>query len=142
MVSQNPIIVTLVLDGELFCLYISGVTVPVVLLVLGGIFCLYISGVTVPVVLLVLEGGENTIKTAMKAVEENTPVVIIQGSGRAADVIAFTVKYFKNNTSKGFVDNSQTAVASWDLVMPTISLCVRLCISLCNTIGGGGVLLC
>ena len=37
---------------------------------------------------LVLEGGENTVETAAKAVENKTPVVIIQGSGRAADVIA------------------------------------------------------
>ena len=53
------------------------------------------DAVPIPVVLLVLEGGENTIKTALEAVQNNIPVVIIQGSGRAADVIAFAVKYFK-----------------------------------------------
>ena len=41
-----------------------------------------------PVVTLVLEGGENTVETAAEAVKNKTPIVIIQGSGRAADVIA------------------------------------------------------
>ena len=42
----------------------------------------------VPVVLLVLEGGENTLKTAKSAIASGTPVVVIHGSGRAADYIA------------------------------------------------------
>lgn len=47
------------------------------------------AGVNVPVVLLVLEGGENTLETAAEAMRKNTPVVVIQGSGRAADYIAY-----------------------------------------------------
>ena len=46
------------------------------------------AGVHVPVVLLVLEGGENTLMTAAQEMMRNIPVVIIQGSGRAADFIA------------------------------------------------------
>lgn len=46
------------------------------------------------VVLLVLEGGEKTLETAAEAIKHNTPVVIIKGSGRAADVIAYA--YYKN----------------------------------------------
>ncbi len=45
-------------------------------------------GVHVPVVLLVLEGGENTMATAAEAIKKGTPVVVIQGSGRCADLIA------------------------------------------------------
>ena len=41
-----------------------------------------------PVVLLVLEGGENTLKQAEEAIEQKTPVVVVQGSGRAADFIS------------------------------------------------------
>jgi transient receptor potential cation channel subfamily M protein 2 len=39
-------------------------------------------------VLLVLEGGVNTLCTAASAIKNSTPVVIVQGSGRAADFIA------------------------------------------------------
>ena len=49
-----------------------------------------------PVVLLVLEGGENTLKTAAEAVANSTPVVIIQGSGRAADFIALAYRLTRN----------------------------------------------
>ena len=41
-----------------------------------------------PVVSLVLEGGENTLKTACSAIQSGTPVVVVNGSGRAADFIA------------------------------------------------------
>mgnify|MGYP000223535634 FL=1 len=44
----------------------------------------------IPVVLLVLEGGPNTIRTALESVTRNpaVPVVIAEGSGRAADILA------------------------------------------------------
>lgn len=45
-----------------------------------------------PVVLLVLEGGVNTLKTVLEALRKKTPVVVIQGSGRAADFIAMAYK--------------------------------------------------
>ena len=41
-----------------------------------------------PVVMLVLEGGVNTLQTVAEATEKDTPVVVIQGSGRAADIIS------------------------------------------------------
>jgi transient receptor potential cation channel subfamily M protein 2 len=44
--------------------------------------------INIPVVLLVLEGGVNTLRTATSAIQNGTPVVVIQGSGRAADFIA------------------------------------------------------
>ena len=44
----------------------------------------------IPVVLLVLEGGPNTIQTVLESVTSNpaVPVVIAEGSGRAADILA------------------------------------------------------
>ena len=44
----------------------------------------------IPVVLLVLEGGPNTIRTVLESVTSNpaVPVVIAEGSGRAADILA------------------------------------------------------
>ena len=49
----------------------------------------------VPVVLLVLEGGPNTIRTVLESVTRNpaVPVVIAEGSGRAADVLAYAHKF-------------------------------------------------
>ena len=42
----------------------------------------------VPVVVLVVEGGYSTLHTAAKAIETRTPVLVLAGSGRAADFIA------------------------------------------------------
>lgn len=45
--------------------------------------------------LLVLEGGTNTLQTTLEAIKEGTPIVVIQGSGRAADMIALGYKETK-----------------------------------------------
>lgn len=52
-----------------------------------------------PVVCLVLEGGANTIRTVLECVTDNppVPVVVCDGSGRAADLIAFTHKYAQDD---------------------------------------------
>ncbi|XP_069554701.1 LOW QUALITY PROTEIN: transient receptor potential cation channel subfamily M member 2 [Brachyistius frenatus] len=46
------------------------------------------SGVTVPVVCVVLDGGPGTLNTIHNALLNGTPCVILEGSGRIADVIA------------------------------------------------------
>ncbi|XP_044737220.1 transient receptor potential cation channel trpm isoform X2 [Chrysoperla carnea] len=48
-----------------------------------------------PVVCLVIEGGTNTIRAVLEYVTDTppVPVVVCDGSGRAADLIAFTHKY-------------------------------------------------
>ncbi|XP_040913185.1 transient receptor potential cation channel subfamily M member 2 [Toxotes jaculatrix] len=46
------------------------------------------SGVTIPVVCVVLDGGPGTLKTIYNAMLNGTPCVILEGSGRIADVIA------------------------------------------------------
>lgn len=53
----------------------------------------------IPVVCVVVEGGMNTIRTVLEYVTDSppVPVVVIQGSGRAADLIAFAHKYAKAN---------------------------------------------
>lgn len=52
-----------------------------------------------PVVCLVIEGGTNTIRAVLEYVTDTppVPVVVCDGSGRAADLIAFTHKYECNN---------------------------------------------
>ena len=54
-------------------------------------------------VLLVLEGGLNTIRTVLESVTSTptAPVVIVDGSGRAADVLAYAYSLFTEY--EGFV---------------------------------------
>ena len=40
-------------------------------------------------VCVVVEGGPNTIATVYEALMNGTPAVIVAGSGRAADILAF-----------------------------------------------------
>ena len=63
-------------------------------------YCLSSSGSATknyrtPVVCLVLEGGTNIIRTVLECVTDTppVPVVVCDGSGRAADILAFTHKY-------------------------------------------------
>uniref|UniRef100_A0A3B3CWT1 Transient receptor potential cation channel, subfamily M, member 2 n=1 Tax=Oryzias melastigma TaxID=30732 RepID=A0A3B3CWT1_ORYME len=46
------------------------------------------SSVTIPFVCVVLEGGPGTLNTIFNAMRNGTPCVILEGSGRIADVIA------------------------------------------------------
>ncbi|XP_038079151.1 transient receptor potential cation channel subfamily M member 2-like isoform X2 [Patiria miniata] len=47
------------------------------------------TNVSLPVVCLMVEGGPNTLATVYEAIMNGTPAVIIAGSGRAADILAF-----------------------------------------------------
>ncbi|XP_033100603.1 transient receptor potential cation channel subfamily M member-like 2 [Anneissia japonica] len=48
--------------------------------------------VSVPTVCVVVEGGPNTIFTVHQAVMNGTPAVIVAGSGRAANILAFAAQ--------------------------------------------------
>ncbi|XP_013398789.1 transient receptor potential cation channel subfamily M member 2 [Lingula anatina] len=48
---------------------------------------------TIPIVLVVVEGGPGTIHTVHSAIMNGTPAVIVDGSGRAADIFAFAYKF-------------------------------------------------
>ena len=52
----------------------------------------------VPVVMLVVEGGVNTMKTVCEAINQDIPVLVLNGSGRAADFIAFGYMLSKDIT--------------------------------------------
>lgn len=64
-----------------------------------------------PVVCLVIEGGTHTIRAVLEYVTDNppVPVVVCDGSGRAADLIAFVHKYV--NEHKTFLLNSKFNVS-------------------------------
>jgi len=55
-------------------------------LYIGHMHCAALG--SVPVVVLVLEGGHMTLNTAYQAIKTETPVLVLAGSGRAADFIA------------------------------------------------------
>ena len=57
-----------------------------------------VGSIEVPVVMLVLEGGPGTVKTMTEAIKKKIPAVVIDGSGRAADVVAFAYKHTIPNT--------------------------------------------
>ena len=44
-------------------------------------------------VVLVVEGGYTTLYTAFKAIDTKTPVLVLAGSGRAADFIVKAYEY-------------------------------------------------
>ncbi|XP_071942447.1 transient receptor potential cation channel subfamily M member-like 2 isoform X2 [Antedon mediterranea] len=50
------------------------------------------ENVSVPTVCVVVEGGPNTIFTVHQAVMNGTPAVIVAGSGRAANILAFAAQ--------------------------------------------------
>lgn len=54
-----------------------------------------VQGRGVPVICVVLEGGANTIRSVLEYVTDKppVPVVVCDGSGRAADLLAFTHKF-------------------------------------------------
>ncbi|XP_033120583.1 transient receptor potential cation channel subfamily M member 1-like isoform X2 [Anneissia japonica] len=62
------------------------------------------SGRMLPVIAVVIEGGVNTIHTIRKHVNSNPPipVVVFDGTGRAADILAFAYKY----TNEGSMDSN------------------------------------
>lgn len=48
---------------------------------------LFIIEMPVPIAIIVCEGDLNTIEHIAKALNENIPVIIMKGSGKAADLI-------------------------------------------------------
>ena len=79
---------------ELLLLYIYGFMD----LIITCIFILPANdfkGHGVPVISVVLEGGANTVRAVLEYVTDNppVPVVVCDGSGRAADLLAFAHKY-------------------------------------------------
>lgn len=45
-------------------------------------------GKKVPVIVILMEGGPNSVQTCLTSVRKNIPVLVLEGTGRAADIIA------------------------------------------------------
>ncbi len=52
-----------------------------------------VADTKIPIVMLVVGGGTNTIVTILEALTHKIPVVIIGGSGRAADYVTEAMTY-------------------------------------------------
>ncbi|KAH9513283.1 hypothetical protein Btru_034539 [Bulinus truncatus] len=76
------------------------------------------KGHSVPLICVVLEGGVNTIRSVLEYVTDTppVPVVVRDGSGRAADLLAFAHKYtMDDGTTANPVDQLNLAL-TWDRV--------------------------
>ncbi|XP_017299512.2 transient receptor potential cation channel trpm [Diaphorina citri] len=67
-----------------------------------------------PVVCLVIEGGTNTIRAVLEYVTDTppVPVVVCDGSGRAADLLAFTHKYASEDGEQTVLENMKEYLIS------------------------------
>lgn len=54
---------------------------------------------------LVIEGGMNTIRAVLEYVTDKVPCVIVDGSGRAADIIAFVHKYANEHEEQSLLES-------------------------------------
>ena len=61
-------------------------------------FDIVAGAIGVPVVLLVLEGGPNTVRTMCELIKKKIPAVVVDGSGRAADVVAYAYSHTLKKT--------------------------------------------
>ncbi|CAF1186544.1 unnamed protein product [Rotaria sp. Silwood1] len=65
--------------------------------VLDKFFFLIIFGYAIPIVQILANGGASSILTVCQALQQGTPVIVIEGTGRAADEIALIYKYLYGN---------------------------------------------
>ena len=62
--------------------------------------CDILGGEGIPVVLLVVEGGKDAIESAKTSLSENIPVIVCEGTGRAADILVYAYNNPINNPDK------------------------------------------
>ena len=61
-------------------------------------------------VCVVIQGGPGTLDTAASTVRQGTPLVVVEGSGQAADVIAYAYKLQHNQGKRGGMCDSLSRV--------------------------------
>lgn len=58
----------------------------------------FFQGLGIPIVTLLLEGGRDAIRIIKDRLKEGISAVIIEGSGRAADIIAYAYRNATKNS--------------------------------------------
>ena len=61
-------------------------------------FIYFFQGLGIPIVTLLLEGGIDAIRIIKDRLKEGIAAVIIEGSGRAADIIAYAYRNATKNS--------------------------------------------
>ncbi len=64
-----------------------------------------------PTVMIVIQGGPGTMASALKAVQERTPLVVVDGSGKAATAISYAWRYLHSDEFVGGCNVSLTDTA-------------------------------
>ncbi|KAK7069702.1 hypothetical protein SK128_024772 [Halocaridina rubra] len=54
------------------------------------------SGLGIPAVVLVLDGGVSALRECLMALQCNTPVMVVEGTGRAADLLAYAASRYSS----------------------------------------------
>jgi len=63
------------------------------------LFTAVFQGLGIPIVTLLLEGGIDAIRIIKQRLNSGIAAVVIEGSGRAADIIAYAYKNATKNSS-------------------------------------------
>ncbi|XP_033756465.1 transient receptor potential cation channel subfamily M member-like 2 isoform X1 [Pecten maximus] len=58
------------------------------------------GGLGIPVVLVVVEGGTDAIDDAKNSLQQNIPVVVCAGTGRAADILSYAYQHYTGKLTK------------------------------------------
>ncbi|XP_021378399.1 transient receptor potential cation channel subfamily M member 1-like isoform X2 [Mizuhopecten yessoensis] len=58
------------------------------------------GGLGIPVVLVVVEGGTDAIDDANNSLQQNIPVVVCAGTGRAADILSYAYQHYTGKLTK------------------------------------------
>ena len=75
-------------------------------------------------VVLLVEGGWFSLQIVVEAVLKHTPVVVVQGSGRCADIIAYAWKYLHDKTPSG-KEYTRAGLRSQIRKMQMTTMCVE-----------------
>ena len=62
---------------------------------------------SIPIVCVCLEGGPGTLETVQSAISVGTPAVIVEGSGRAADILAYAYSHSEDMEIEATDPNGQ-----------------------------------
>ncbi|RDD40557.1 Transient receptor potential cation channel trpm [Trichoplax sp. H2] len=74
-------------------------------------------GLGKPVVLLVLEGGLDCIKIVHEGISKRIPAVVLEGTGRAADLIAFASKHATVDKRRRYLDSTAISLLTQKMLV-------------------------
>ncbi|CAL1536039.1 unnamed protein product, partial [Lymnaea stagnalis] len=83
------------------------------------------DAVSVPVCLLVLEGGPGTLETVFSAINSKTPTVVIKGSGKTADILAYAYQNTKEEEITKYDQRGQPIKGTIAILEPHIVAEIR-----------------